>query len=74
MRVAFTQMIFRFGRALILLDGYSVASIVQKMSDALVRNRIRNVYGYGNSWSLAQHPELARCAGRVGSGPSPGRK
>jgi hypothetical protein len=38
--------------------GYSVASIVQKISDALVRNGIRNVYGFGNSWSLVQNPEL----------------
>jgi hypothetical protein len=40
-------------------DGYSVASIIQKISDALVRNCIRDVYGFGNSWSLVQHPELA---------------
>lgn len=40
-------------------DGYSVASIMQKISDALVRNGIRDVYGFGNSWSLVQHPELA---------------
>jgi hypothetical protein len=40
-------------------DGYSVASIMQKISDALVRNGIRDAYGFGNSWSLVQHPELA---------------
>jgi len=39
-------------------DGYNVASIMQKISDALVRHGIRNVYGFGNSWSLVQHPEL----------------
>jgi peptidoglycan-N-acetylglucosamine deacetylase len=38
--------------------GYSIASIMQQISDALVRNGIRNVYGFGNTWSLAQHPEL----------------
>jgi hypothetical protein len=40
-------------------DGYRVASIMQKISDALVRNGIRDVYGFGNSWSLVQHPEFA---------------
>ena len=40
-------------------DCYSVASIMQKISDALVRNGIHDVYGFGNSWSLVQHPELA---------------
>jgi hypothetical protein len=28
---------------------------MQKISDALVRNGIRDVYGFGNSWSLVQH-------------------
>ena len=32
---------------------------MQKISDTLVRNGIRDVYGFGNSWSLVQHPELA---------------
>jgi len=40
-------------------EGYSVASIMQKISDGLTRNGIRGVYGFGNSWSLAQQPELA---------------
>ena len=40
-------------------DCYSVASIMQKISDALVRNGIHDVYDFGNSWSLVQHPELA---------------
>jgi peptidoglycan-N-acetylglucosamine deacetylase len=31
---------------------------MQKISSALVRNGIRDVYGFGNSWSLVQHPEL----------------
>jgi peptidoglycan-N-acetylglucosamine deacetylase len=40
-------------------DGYTVASIMDKISDSLARNGIPNVYGFGNSWSLIQHPELA---------------
>jgi peptidoglycan-N-acetylglucosamine deacetylase len=39
-------------------DGYSAASIMRKISDALVRSGICHVYGFGNSWSLIQHPEL----------------
>jgi hypothetical protein len=39
--------------------GYSVASIMQMISRALARNGIRGVYGFGNSWSLVQQPEIA---------------
>lgn len=39
--------------------GYTAASIMQQISDALVRNGIRNVYGFANTWALVQYPELA---------------
>jgi peptidoglycan-N-acetylglucosamine deacetylase len=38
--------------------GFTVASIMQKISDGLTRNGIRGVYGFANSWALVQHPEL----------------
>jgi hypothetical protein len=39
--------------------GYTIASIMQRISDGLVRNGVQGVYGFGNSWSLAQHPGLS---------------
>jgi len=38
--------------------GFTIASIMQRISDALVRNGVPGVYGFGNSWSLVQHREL----------------
>ena len=40
-------------------DGFTVASIMRKISEALAHNGVYDVYGFGNSWSLVQHPELA---------------
>ena len=40
-------------------DGFTEASIMQRISNALTRNGASGVYGFGNSWSLAKQPELA---------------
>lgn len=40
-------------------DGYTAASIRLQISDALANNGISGIYGFGNSWALAKHPELA---------------
>src|ERR1700722_1458782 len=58
MRVAFTLDDIPLWPRAYPPEGYSVASIMQGISDALVRNGIRGVYGFANSWPLVQHPEL----------------
>ncbi|SFO66287.1 Polysaccharide deacetylase [Mesorhizobium sp. NFR06] len=40
-------------------EGYTAALIMQRISDALAKNGISGVYGFGNSWALTRHPELA---------------
>ena len=52
-------MIFRFGRALILRTVTALLRSCRKYRTRWCVTAIRDVYGFGNSWSLVQHPELA---------------
>lgn len=60
MRLAFTMDDLPVFPHVALPDGYTPASVADKIGCALLRNDVAGVYAFANSWPLDVDPEMFR--------------